>query len=51
MGAHIFTLLTLIAGGVMVADLVTHPTGTGTIFTGFNTLWKTGVNGMLGSTS
>ena len=46
--SRFFDILTLIIGGVILADLVTHGTQTVGILTGVNGLWSTSVNGMLG---
>lgn len=47
----ILQLATVIIGGVMLADLVTHQAGTTALFNGIGSLWKTSVNGVLGHTS
>lgn len=44
-------ILTLIIGGVILADLVSHGTQTVGILKGVNGLWTSSVNGMLGKTS
>jgi hypothetical protein len=41
----------LIVVGVIIADLVIHPTGTTAAANGINNLAKTTTNGLLGSTS
>lgn len=41
----------VIAGGVMLADLVANSSGTTALFNGVGGLWKTSVNGMLGKSS
>ena len=48
MAGQIFNVLVIIAGGVMLADLVANPKGTGTLINGIQGLWSTSVNGMLG---
>lgn len=48
MAGQIFNILVIVAAGVMLADLVANPKGTGTIITGITGLWTTSVNGMLG---
>lgn len=48
MAGQIFNLLVIVAAGVMLADLVANPKGTGTIINGLQGLWSTSVNGMLG---
>lgn len=47
----ILNLAVIIAGGVMLANLVTHSQGTTALFNGIGQLWKISVNGMLGRTS
>lgn len=47
----ILNLAVIIAGGVMLADLVIHSQGTSALFNGVANLWKISVNGMLGKTS
>lgn len=47
----ILNLAVIIAGGVMLANLVIHPQGTTALFNGIGNLWKVSVNGMLGKTS
>lgn len=47
----ILNLAVIIAGGVMLADLVIHAQGTTALFNGVGNLWKVSVNGMLGKTS
>lgn len=47
----ILNLAVIIAGGVMLANLVIHPQGTTALFNGIGNLWKTSVNGMLGKTA
>lgn len=44
-------VITLIVGGVMLANAMANPTGTKAIFDGISGLWKTSVNGLLGQTS
>lgn len=48
---QIVPVLTLIIGGVMLANAIANPTGTKVLFDGFGGLWKTSINGLLGSTS
>lgn len=50
-GVGVFNLLVLIAVGVMLADMLTHVSGTNALFSGLGNMWKIGVNGMLGKTS
>lgn len=47
----VLNLAVIVAGGVMLADLVIHDRGTTALFNGLGGLWKTSVNGMLGQTS
>jgi hypothetical protein len=47
----VLNVAVIVAGGVMLADLLIHPQGTKALFDGIGALWKTSVNGMLGSTS
>ena len=47
----VLNLAVIVAGGVMLADLVIHAQGTTALFNGLGGLWKTSVNGMLGQTS
>ncbi len=49
--SRFFDVLTLILGGVILADLVSHGNDTVNILKGVNGLWTTSVNGMLGKTS
>lgn len=51
MGQKIINLFVIMAGGIMVADLVANAAGTTALFNGLGGVWKTGVNGMLGKTS
>lgn len=44
---QIIPVITLIVGGVMLANAIAHPEGTKAIFDGVGGLWKTSVNGML----
>lgn len=48
MGAKVVNLFVIIAGGVMLADLIANPKGTTALFNGMGSIWKTSVNGMLG---
>jgi hypothetical protein len=47
----VLSLAAVIAGGVMLADLVANSSGTTALFNGVGGLWKTSVNGMLGKSS
>lgn len=44
-------VLTLIVGGVMLANAIAHPQGTKALADGVGNLWKVSVNGLLGKTS
>jgi len=46
-----FSLAALIVGGIIVADVLTHPQGTAAASNGINTLWRSSVNGLLGKTA
>lgn len=46
-----FNVLVIVAGGVMLADLVANKSGTSTLISGITGLWSTSVNGMLGKSS
>lgn len=48
MGAKFINLFVIVAGGVMLADLISKPAGTKAFFNGIGGIWKTSVNGMLG---
>jgi hypothetical protein len=43
----IVPVLTLIVGGVMLANAIANPAGTKAIFDGVGNLWKVSVNGLL----
>lgn len=45
----VMNLLVIIAGGVILADLVAHVGGTNALFSGIGNIWQTSVNGMLGN--
>lgn len=47
----VLNLAVIVAGGVMLADVLIHVAGTNALFAGLGGLWKTSVNGMLGQTS
>lgn len=49
--SRFFDILTLIIGGVILADLVSHGSDTVAILNGINSTWRTSVNGMLGKSS
>jgi hypothetical protein len=48
MRSGLLSWLTLIAGGVIIADLVTHPTGTAAGLNGLNGILKTSFSAALG---
>lgn len=47
----VLNVAVIVAGGVMLADVLIHPQGTSALFNGLGNLWKISVNGMLGTTS
>jgi hypothetical protein len=47
----VLNLAVIVAGGVMLADLVKNVAGTTALFNGIGNLWKISVNGMLGQSS
>lgn len=47
----ILNLGMVIVVGVGVADLVIHAAGTKALFDGLGGIWKTSINGLLGSTT
>lgn len=47
----VFGLAALIVVGVIVADILTHPTGTAAASNGIGKIWGTSVNGLLGKTA
>lgn len=51
MAGQVMNLFVIMAGGVILADLVANSTGTKTLFDGLANMWKIGVNGMLGKPS
>ena len=46
--SRIFSLAALIIGGVIVADILTHPQGTAAASAGVTKLWGSSINGLLG---
>lgn len=44
-------VLTIIVGGIMLANAIAHPQGTKVLADGVGNLWKTSVNGLLGKTA
>lgn len=51
MAGQVMNLFVMVAAGVILADLVHNWQGTATLFNGVGGLWRTSVNGMLGSPS
>lgn len=51
MGQRITGIAFLMVVGAIIADLVIHPTGTGTLVNGVAKLWQGGLNATLGQTS
>lgn len=51
MGGQVMNLAVIIAVGVILADLVKNGTASANLLNGMASLWKVGVNGMLGQTS
>jgi len=45
----IISIATLIVGGVIIADILTHPAGTAAASSGISNLWSTSIGGLLGS--
>jgi hypothetical protein len=46
--SKIFSLGALIVGGIIVADILTHPTGTASASAGLNQLVGSSISGLLG---
>lgn len=46
--SRVFSLAALIVGGIIIADILTHPAGTTAASNGFNKLASTSVSGLLG---
>ena len=47
----ILSIAALVVGGVIVADILTHPSGTAAASNGLLGLWSKSLNGLLGSTT
>jgi len=47
-GQRLAGILILIVAGVIIADLVTHPQGTGTLVNGITSIWRAGLQGAAG---
>ena len=45
----VLSLATLIIGGVIIADILTHPGGTAAASNGVNQLWSSSLGGLLGN--
>ena len=45
----VLSLATLIIGGVIIADILTHPAGTQAASAGITNLWSTSIGGLLGN--
>jgi len=45
----VLSLATLIIGGVIIADILTHPAGTAAASAGVSKLWSSSINGVLGN--
>ena len=46
--SNIFSIAALVVGGIIVADILTHPTGTAAASSGINTLVGSSISGLLG---
>ena len=44
----VISLATLIIGGVIIADILTHPQGTAAASTGISNIWGSSLNALLG---
>lgn len=51
MGGRIINLAVVVVGGVILANMIVHASGTKAFFDGVGGLWKTSINGLLGSTT
>jgi len=49
--SKVFSIGALIVGGVIIADILTHPTGVAAASSGLNSLWSTSIGGLLGNTA
>jgi len=47
----IIGLATLVIGGVIVADILSHPAGTAAASSGVTKIWSSSLNGLLGQTT
>lgn len=51
MAGHVMNLFVIMAVGVILADMIANAAGTNALFGGTASLWRIGVNGMLGKSS
>jgi hypothetical protein len=47
----IIAIATLVVGGVIIADILTHPAGTAAASSGVANIWGSSINGLLGQPS
>jgi hypothetical protein len=50
MGSKLLSIVFVATVGIIIADVLIHPKGTGVVFNGLSNLTKTAGNQMLGST-
>jgi hypothetical protein len=50
LGQKLVGIAILIVFGVIIADLVLHPAGTGVLVNGITSIWRTGLQGAGGQT-
>jgi hypothetical protein len=50
-GRGLLGIAGLVVVGIIIADVLTHPTGTAAASTGIANLWGPSVNGLLGKTT
>ncbi len=46
--SKIFSIAALVVGGIIIADILTHPTGTQAAATGFHKIQTGAIQGLLG---
>lgn len=51
MGLYVIQLAVFIVIGVIIANMITHASGTRAFFNGLGGLWGKSINGLLGKTS
>ena len=51
MAGHVVNLFVIMAVVVILADMIANANGTNALFGGMASLWRIGVNGMLGKSS